>query len=84
MQQKITGSRIFTKTFVTYANGDCDRIRTLSSNQFADLMQQKITGSRIFTKTFVTYANGDCDRIRTCDRPLRRRMLYPTELRSHE
>ena len=25
--------------------------------------------------------NGAADRIRTCDRPLRRRMLYPAELR---
>ncbi len=27
--------------------------------------------------------NGAPDRIRTCDHPLRRRMLYPAELRAH-
>ncbi len=27
--------------------------------------------------------NGAPDRIRTCDHPLRRRMLYPTELQAH-
>ena len=28
--------------------------------------------------------NGAPDRIRTCDHPLRRRMLYPTELQAHD
>ena len=31
----------------------------------------------------IPYLKSTPDRIRTCDRPLRRRMLYPAELRVH-
>ena len=40
-----------------------------------------LRGLRPFRKNYCT-ANGAPGRIRTCDHPLRRRMLYPTELRA--
>ena len=36
-----------------------------------------------FDSMYQATKNGAPDRIRTCDHPLRRRMLYPTELQAH-
>ena len=37
-----------------------------------------------FDSMYQATKNGAPDRIRTCDHPLRRRMLYPTELQAHD
>ena len=61
-----------------------DGIRTRDNwNHNPGLYQLSYIHHNIFLILYTKLPNGAPDRIRTCDHPLRRRMLYPTELQAH-
>ena len=61
-----------------------DGIRTRDNwNHNPGLYQLSYIHHNIFLILYTKLQNGAPDRIRTCDHPLRRRMLYPTELQAH-